>query len=83
MGFYYSREKGILCKSFYGRKRALILCMNLAAVFCITVSLIPPESDSGEGIVELLRKPTHLLTKCNYCSIGLIYSDRPVTENVQ
>nr|XP_058965014.1 solute carrier family 22 member 15-like isoform X1 [Pocillopora verrucosa] len=69
--WFMSWEKGILCKSFYGRKRALILCMNLAAVFCITVSLIPPESDSGSTAARVIF--TVLGKFCINASFSTIY----------
>ena len=49
--FYFLREKRFLCHTYYGRKRALTLCMSLAAIFCVIVSVSPPASDSGISIL--------------------------------
>ena len=52
--FFFFREKRFLCHTYYGRKRALTLCMSLAAIFCVIVSVSPPASDSG---ISILRDP--------------------------
>lgn len=47
-------QRPILCKRFYGRKRALILCMTMAAVFCLIVSVIQELTDSGVTAVRII-----------------------------
>lgn len=69
--WFMSWEKRMFCKSFYGRKRALILCMNLAAVFCITVSLIPPQSGPGTTAARVIF--TVLGKFCINASFSTIY----------
>ncbi|XP_073237426.1 uncharacterized protein [Porites lutea] len=64
-------QRPILCKRFYGRKRALILCMTLAAVFCLIVSVIQELTDSG---VTALRIIFAVLGKfCINASFSTIY----------
>lgn len=69
--WFMSWEKRMFCKGFYGRKRALILCMNLAAVFCITVSLIPPQSGPGTTAARVIF--TVLGKFCINASFSTIY----------
>ena len=54
--FFCCRERKILCNSLYGRKRALVLCMVLASLFCVIVSVIPPSEDKGKECVCTLMK---------------------------
>lgn len=52
--WFMSWEKRFLCHKFYGRKRALTLCMSLAALFCVILSVSPPASDSGATALRVI-----------------------------
>ena len=56
-----------MCHNFYGRKRALILCMCLAAVFCVIVSVSPPASDSDKGVFNIIMHVYVAAVLCTHC----------------
>lgn len=63
----------ILCNNFYGRKRALILCMALAAVFCVIVTVINPASDTDKGATAIRIIFAVLGKFCINASFSTIY----------
>lgn len=71
--WFMSWEKPVLCKKFYGRKRALILCMALAAVFCLIVSLLHDASDSDKGVTAVRIIFAVLAKFCINASFSTIY----------
>jgi len=66
-------ERRILLNRFYGRKRALILCMALAAVFCVIVSVIHPSSNSDKGAIAIRIIFAVLGKFCINASFSTIY----------
>ncbi|KAJ7391892.1 hypothetical protein OS493_016188 [Desmophyllum pertusum] len=71
--WFMSWKKSFLCHNFYGRKRALILGMSLAAIFCVIVSVSPPASDSDKGAIAVRIIFAVLGKFCINASFSTIY----------
>lgn len=71
--WFMSWERKIFFNNFYGRKRALILCLVLAAVFCLIYSTIIPSSGTDKGAVAVRIFLAVLGKFCINASFSTIY----------
>ncbi|XP_044179315.1 organic cation/carnitine transporter 4-like isoform X2 [Acropora millepora] len=71
---WFTWERKIVLNNFYGRKRALISCLALAAIFCVIYSAILPSSDAEKGVATAVRITLAVLGKfCINASFSTIY----------
>ncbi|XP_044178942.1 organic cation/carnitine transporter 4-like isoform X2 [Acropora millepora] len=71
---WFTWKREIVFNNFYGRKRALISCLALAAIFCVIYSAILPSSDAEKGVATAVRIILAVLGKfCINASFSTIY----------
>lgn len=72
--WFMNWKREIVFNNFYGRKRALISCLALAAIFCVIYSAILPSSDAEKGVATAVRITLAVLGKfCINASFSTIY----------
>jgi len=72
--WFMNWKRKIVFNNFYGRKRALISCLALAAIFCVIYSAILPSSDAEKGVATAVRITLAVLGKfCINASFSTIY----------